>query len=113
MSALFLTLSLHLLWNGCTTSENKEVDIGSIDPNAPALPPEETVSQTPADAAVTPPTSETLATPPPVSPSTVTEETFATPPPVRAIAAAMTKDSNIFFVPERSLTVSPICDPDK
>ncbi len=104
LSALFLTFSLPLLWNGCTTSENKETDLSSIDPNAPALPPEETISQTPADVAATPPTSETLATPPPVSPSTVKEETFATPPPVTDSSSS---SSSPVTPPVEELTAAP------
>lgn len=75
-----LIFSTHLALSSCSTSENKEVDIASIDPNAPALPPEDAAPQSPnAVENVPTPTSETLVMPPPASPTTVVEEPL--PPP--------------------------------
>ena len=74
---LSLSVSTSLVVGGCSTTgtKEKELDVNTLDPNAPALPPELAATPTPEAVAAAP-----MPTPAPEASSTVKEET-TTPPP--------------------------------
>lgn len=85
-SVMFLLVlaSIGFTISGCSTVQNKELDVSTLDPNAPALPPEPTPAPTPVVVGGGPTSSSSDETSP--APASAIKEETTTPAPASAPA---------------------------